>query len=92
MMPLEETWRELRRMQLRNCLKSLGDARNVAPLGTEGAPFGPFWPRITAESALGAALFYSDGLVEAHDPQREMFGFPRLKALVARHGDDEEGG
>jgi predicted ester cyclase len=24
-----------------------------------------------------AALFYSDGLVEAHDPEGEMFGFPR---------------
>jgi serine phosphatase RsbU (regulator of sigma subunit) len=36
-----------------------------------------------------AALFYSDGLVEAHDSQREMFGFPRLKALVAKHGDEE---
>ena len=22
-------------------------------------------------------LFYSDGLVEAHDPKGEMFGFPR---------------
>jgi serine phosphatase RsbU (regulator of sigma subunit) len=28
-----------------------------------------------------AALFYSDGLVEAHDPEGEMFGFPRLRAL-----------
>jgi serine phosphatase RsbU (regulator of sigma subunit) len=37
-----------------------------------------------------SALLYSDGLVEAHDPEREMFGFPRLKALVAKHGDDEE--
>ena len=36
-----------------------------------------------------AALFYSDGLVGAHDSQREMFGFPRLKALVAKHGDEE---
>ena len=35
-----------------------------------------------------AALFYSDGLVEAHDPQGEMFGFPRLKALVAEHGEE----
>src|SRR3712207_3027913 len=26
-----------------------------------------------------AALLYSDGLVEAHDPAGEMFGFPRLK-------------
>ena len=33
-------------------------------------------------------LFYSDGLVEAHDPQREMFGFPRLRALVAEHGEE----
>jgi serine phosphatase RsbU (regulator of sigma subunit)/ketosteroid isomerase-like protein len=34
-----------------------------------------------------AALFYSDGLVEAHDSQRMMFGFPRLQALVAKHGE-----
>jgi serine phosphatase RsbU (regulator of sigma subunit)/predicted ester cyclase len=37
-----------------------------------------------------SALLYSDGLVEAHDPEREMFGFPRLQALVAKHGDEEE--
>jgi serine phosphatase RsbU (regulator of sigma subunit) len=35
-----------------------------------------------------AALFYSDGLVEAHDPKGEMFGFPRLRALVAKHAED----
>ncbi len=35
-----------------------------------------------------AALFYSDGLVEAHDPQGEMFGFPRLRELVAEHGEE----
>src|SRR5215217_9068923 len=34
-----------------------------------------------------AALLYSDGLVEAHDPVGEMFGFPRLRALVADHGE-----
>jgi predicted ester cyclase len=33
------------------------------------------------------ALFYSDGLVEAHDPRGEMFGFPRLRALVAEHSE-----
>jgi serine phosphatase RsbU (regulator of sigma subunit)/ketosteroid isomerase-like protein len=32
-------------------------------------------------------LFYSDGLVEAHDPKREMFGFPRLRALIAKHDE-----
>ena len=36
-----------------------------------------------------AALFYSDGLVEAHDPEGEMFGFPRLRELVAKHAADE---
>jgi serine phosphatase RsbU (regulator of sigma subunit)/predicted ester cyclase len=35
-----------------------------------------------------AALFYSDGLVEAHDPEGEMFGFPRLRALIAEHGKE----
>jgi steroid delta-isomerase-like uncharacterized protein len=35
-----------------------------------------------------SVLFYSDGLVEAHDPHYEMFGFPRLRRLVAEH--DEE--
>jgi serine phosphatase RsbU (regulator of sigma subunit)/predicted ester cyclase len=33
-------------------------------------------------------LFYSDGLVEAHDPKGEMFGFPRLSTLVAQHGEE----
>jgi serine phosphatase RsbU (regulator of sigma subunit) len=32
-----------------------------------------------------SVLFYSDGLVEAHDPNREMFGFPRLQGLVGAH-------
>jgi serine phosphatase RsbU (regulator of sigma subunit) len=33
-------------------------------------------------------LFYSDGLVEAHDPDGEMFGFPRLRALLAEHSEE----
>src|ERR687893_813203 len=37
-----------------------------------------------------SVLFYSDGLVEAHDPKGEMFGFPRLRRMVAEH-DAEEG-
>jgi len=28
-------------------------------------------------------LLYSDGLVEAHDPQREMYGFPKLRDELA---------
>jgi serine phosphatase RsbU (regulator of sigma subunit) len=34
-----------------------------------------------------ATLLYSDGLVEAHDPKGEMFGFPRLRAFFAEHGE-----
>ena len=33
-----------------------------------------------------SVLFYSDGLVEAHDANHEMFGFPRLGKLVAQQG------
>ena len=33
-------------------------------------------------------LFYSDGLVEAHSPTREMFGFPRLQAMMAEPTGD----
>jgi predicted ester cyclase len=33
-------------------------------------------------------LFYSDGLTEAHDPEGEMFGTPRLRSLLAKHPGD----
>jgi len=36
-----------------------------------------------------SVLFYSDGLVEAHDPEGEMFGFPKLRALIAEHAEKE---
>jgi predicted ester cyclase len=36
-----------------------------------------------------AALFYSDGLVEAHDLRGEMFGFPRLRTLIAEHAEED---
>jgi len=34
-------------------------------------------------------LVYSDGLVEAHNPAKEMFGFPRLRELLACSTDGE---
>jgi predicted SnoaL-like aldol condensation-catalyzing enzyme len=69
-----------------------GDAEE---LRARGLPLGlmPNMPYEEKEAVLGVgdnALFYSDGLVEAHNPQREMFGFARLRALVAEH-DAEEG-
>jgi serine phosphatase RsbU (regulator of sigma subunit) len=67
-----------------------GDAEE---LRARGMPFGlmPGMGYEEDEIVLGegdAALFYSDGLVEAHDPKGEMFGFPRLRALVAQHGEE----
>ena len=62
-------------------------------LRAKGMPLG-LMPKMSYEQkeieldAGEAALFYSDGLVEAHDPHGEMFGFPRLRALVAEHGED----
>jgi serine phosphatase RsbU (regulator of sigma subunit) len=32
-------------------------------------------------------LFYTDGLVEAHNHSREMFSFPRLKTVLESHTD-----
>jgi serine phosphatase RsbU (regulator of sigma subunit)/anti-sigma regulatory factor (Ser/Thr protein kinase) len=35
-------------------------------------------------------LFYSDGLAEAHNPEREMLGFPRVMGLLAEHAGKGE--
>src|SRR5829696_1604452 len=68
-----------------------GDAEK---LRSRGMPLG-LMPEMSYEEketilqAGESVLFYSDGLVEAHDPQGEMFGFPRLRTLVAEHDDEE---
>lgn len=59
-------------------------------LRARGMPLGllPGMPYEVQELTLepgDSILFYSDGLVEAHNPQREMFGFPRLSQYVASH-------
>ena len=67
-----------------------GDAEE---LRATGMPLGlmPGMSYEQMETVLDAgevALFYSDGLVEAHDLKGEMFGFPRLRGLVAEHGEE----
>jgi steroid delta-isomerase-like uncharacterized protein len=67
-----------------------GDAEE---LRARGMPLGlmPEMSYEEREAVVGEGdnvLFYSDGLVEAHDPSYEMFGFPRLEALISERGKE----
>jgi len=62
-------------------------ADGVVELRATGMPLGamPDMGYEEKEATLGPGdtlLLHSDGLVEAHDPERRMFGFPRLAELV----------
>jgi serine phosphatase RsbU (regulator of sigma subunit)/predicted ester cyclase len=56
------------------------------PLGL--MPASSYEEKEIALDAGESILFYSDGLVEAHDPEGQMFSFPRLRALVAEHTEE----
>ena len=76
-------------------LPYLRTAHGMLELRASGMPLG-LMPDMTYEEkevsfAPGDCLLLSsDGLVEAHNPQREMFSFPRLKALVASETRGED--
>jgi serine phosphatase RsbU (regulator of sigma subunit)/anti-sigma regulatory factor (Ser/Thr protein kinase) len=62
-------------------------AEGVVELRARGMPLGllPGMKYEEYETTLRpgeSVLLYSDGLVEAHSPRREMFGFPRLQTLM----------
>lgn len=62
----------------------------VSALQATGMPLGmmPGTCYEEQEAALEVGeslLFYSDGLVEAHNANHEMFGLPRLEALIGEH-------
>jgi serine phosphatase RsbU (regulator of sigma subunit) len=66
----------------------------ISELWSTGMPLGLMPEQEYAEGevtvvAEDCLLFYSDGLVEAHDAKREMFGSPRLKSLLQEHSNDE---
>lgn len=63
-------------------------AGGISELRATGMPLGllPGMTYAEGEVTLAAGdsvLFYSDGIVEAHAPDRTMFGLPRLQALLA---------
>ena len=66
------------------------NSKGVTELRARGMPLG-LMPGMTYEEkeatlAPGECiLFHSDGMAEAHNPQKEMFGFPRLKNVMAEH-------
>jgi serine phosphatase RsbU (regulator of sigma subunit) len=70
----------------RRCKESVSELRATGmPLGLmPGSRYEEHEVTIASGETL---LFYTDGLVEAHNPRREMFGFPRLKTLLAEHSD-----
>jgi len=67
----------------------------VVELRATGMPLG-LLPEMTYDEhetilAPGESLLiYSDGLVEAHNPQGEMFGFPRLRTMACGLGSGAE--
>jgi serine phosphatase RsbU (regulator of sigma subunit) len=68
----------------------------VVELRATGMPLGlmPGMNYEEKETTLAAGdyvLLYSDGLVEAHNGEREMFGFPRLQELLATHAEGSHG-
>jgi serine phosphatase RsbU (regulator of sigma subunit) len=62
----------------------------VTDLSARGMPLG-LMPKMSyeeKETVLGpgeGVLFYTEGLIEAHNPQGEMFGTPRLRNLLSQH-------
>jgi len=68
----------------------------ASDLNARGMPLG-LMPQMSyeeKETVLGpgeGVLFYTDGLVEAHNPQGEMFGTPRLRALLSEYPEGGRG-
>jgi serine phosphatase RsbU (regulator of sigma subunit) len=73
--------------------RRIGRSEGAEELRARGMPLG-LMPEMKYEEkeivleAGDRVLFYSDGIVEAHDPRGDMFGFPKLRALVAEHGEE----
>ena len=65
----------------------------VSELWARGMPLGllagmTYEEQESSVSEGDTVLWYSDGLVEAHNPERAMFGFPRLAQLLQEQRTD----
>jgi serine phosphatase RsbU (regulator of sigma subunit) len=71
------------------------DEHAVTDLEARGMPLG-LMPQMSYEEKESVlmpgedVLFYTDGLVEAHNPQGEMFGAPRLRNLLSERPEGGE--
>jgi serine phosphatase RsbU (regulator of sigma subunit) len=76
-------------------LPYLRGADGVRELRATGMPLG-LMPGMSYEESTArmhpgdCLLLHSDGLAEAHDAKREMFGFPRLAEIVSRPVSGEQ--
>lgn len=69
-------------------------SEQVEELRATGMPLGlmpgmKYEEKETTLEAGDSLLLYTDGLVEAHNPQRAMYGFPRLQKLLGVIRDHE---
>lgn len=85
---LEPTSGKLRYANAGHDLPYQRNRGEVVELLATGMPLGLMPDMLYEEQEIqiscgDSILFYSDGLVEAHSPAREMFGFPRLKTLLS---------
>src|SRR5436190_1635030 len=65
----------------------------VTELRATGMPLGlmpgmKYEEKVTMLARGESILFYSDGIVEAHNPDRGMYGFPRLMKLIGEYEED----
>ncbi len=72
----------------RRCREQVEELRATGmPLGL--MPGMKYEEKETTLEAGDSLLMYTDGLVEAHNPKREMYGFPRLQKLLGTIRDHE---
>ena len=86
---LEPATGRLRYANAGHDLPYVSGASGVRELRAKGMPLGlmanmTYDEQETVLAPGESLLLHSDGIAEAHDPQRAMFGFPRMRAIAGR--------